>query len=187
MATAYTSGVDVCERMAEGHGTASLRRQSVLHDSLRHDTLVAARQRLTLRATGSPATQWCACQTISVTYQIDGMWILFNEEWKVSGNLQHSQWGVTLFESTIRLARCSKTLKSRCLDDSDSKSPAHPDVDVTFDISDLYNTGLQDKTSTSAATTCRNPGPTASLNNGPPLRRITPVFGTGAVGPTERR
>ena len=62
-----------------------------------------------------------------------------NEEWKVSG-AAHSQWGVTLFvndsPALFQALRGASTIRLQIA--------GHPDVDVTFDISDLYNTGLQD-------------------------------------------
>lgn len=79
-----------------------------------------------------------ARRTISLTQQL-GDSDPTTEEWNVGGDVRDA-WGVSLFAldpgtlyeqlqnvSTIRL-----------------QIAGHPDVDVTFDISNLYNTGLQD-------------------------------------------
>lgn len=131
---AYSSGVDV-RAAAEGHGTASTNGKVLF--MIRCDTHPVAEGELKLRATALQRLTG-ARQTISVTYQIDGGDPV-QEDWTVLGNLQN-QYGVNVTsqesESLFDSLRTASTFRLQIA--------GSPDVDVTFDISDLYNTGMQE-------------------------------------------
>lgn len=131
---AYSSGVDV-RATAEGHGTAATAGRVLF--MIRCDTYPIARGELILRVVALQRLSG-ARQTISVTYRIDGGDPV-QEDWTVLGNLQN-QYGVNVSsqepESLFESLRTASTFRLQVA--------GSPDVDVTFDISDLYNTGMQE-------------------------------------------
>ncbi|MYD53287.1 MAG: hypothetical protein F4W96_03125 [Chloroflexi bacterium] len=153
---AYSSGVDV-RAAAEGHGTeASAGRVLFM---IRCDVQPDARGELIIRATALQRLSG-ARQTITVTYRIDNGDPI-EEDWTVLGNVQN-QYGVNVSAPTAQpLLENLRTASTFRLQIAGS-----PDVDITFDISDLLNTGMQEN-STSAATTCHSPGPIVSPSSGP--------------------
>jgi len=130
----YSSGVDV-RAAADGHGTEATDGNVLF--MIRCDVVSYERGKLALRATALQRLSG-ARQTISVTYRIDGGDPV-QEDWTVQGNLQN-QYGVNV------TSQDSQALfeKLRGASAFRLEIAGSPDVDITFDISDMLNTGLQE-------------------------------------------
>ena len=130
----YTSGVEV-QTQADGHGTEASNGRVLF--MIRCDVFPGTTGELVLRATALQRLSG-ARSTISVTYRIDDAEPV-QEEWIVRGAL-HNQYGVNVSsQDSQTLFKDLRSASSFRLQIAGS-----PDVDVTFDITDLYNTAMQE-------------------------------------------
>ena len=130
----YQSGADVGAPI-EGHGTTASGGDVIFLVSCN----TADNDKGTLRISVTALQRLSgARRTISLTQQL-GDNDPTTEEWNVGGDVRN-QFGVSLSapdpETLYEQLHSVSTIRFQIA--------GHPDVDVTFDISDLYNTGIQD-------------------------------------------
>ena len=130
----YLSGVDI-RAEADGHGTEASGGNVVF--MIRCDALPNSIGELGVNATAFQRLSG-ARRTISLTYHVDDDEPV-TAEWEVRGDPLNA-WGVSLAaqnpETLLERLRTASSVRLQIA--------GAPDVDVTFDISDLYKTGTQE-------------------------------------------